>query len=586
MMMEIINAKLDEGYELINEGEHEIGDHIRALEYKKVYEEEKKEEPRAPAENPKPSSAQVAKLVTVADEIWDYIDEIDAKAVELNVRYEPMSGRLQLAGNETAVNELIEFIGSILLCLKPADIQPDNMKQGEERKEEEEEKEIDLREKDSSEENGDNLGLYIQKELVLYPNLKPHLKEIVTQAEKMQLIYEDLDNKLLIVGFQTQVIDFMTWMYNFTAIVLENAMTEQKKMKYSRMNSEFKQDEIAVSTFHRIKKTEILKYAEDLELICDFGYDVILVTGDSEIIKEFKSYLHEIEAKAKKSLYPKYWDFHNIDIFSEIEIHPLAEEFQEVEILLLHTLPNAIVHKLTRIQNKYLMDHYVTMLQKRQELRPDGIINRKLLFHGTRTIKPEEIYRNSDTGFDLQFANTSGAYGKGLYFASGANYSHNGYVYNLGNGRFQMILADVFVGNAYKSNPNSSLKKAPAGYDSVESTTHNFYVVYNNFHSYPLYLIEYECSGGNSLNRNNLFGIPTSGVKPNNGVFLKPKTALVNNFIPHGPANSNNPIPLFGQQQQQQQQANLFQNKGQNQSNKKEVSDLFNNLFSGNGKFG
>jgi hypothetical protein len=370
-------------------------------------------------------------------------------------------------------------------------MQPDQVEpQVEKRKEDESNKE----EEKESEKNEDNLGPYIQKEFVLYSALKPHLKEIVTQAEKMQLMCEDLDNMLIIVGFQAHAFDFMTWLYNFTATALENITNEQKTMKYLRQdsNSEYKQDEISISTFHRIKKDDILRYAKNMDLICDFGYDVILVTGYTEMINEFKSYLHETEAKAKKSLYPMYWDFHNIDMFSEIEITAFTEEFQEVETLLKQTLPTATVHKLTRIQNKYLMDHYVTMLQKRQELRPESMINRKLLFHGTRTIKPEEVYKNSDTGFDLQFANANGMYGKGLYFASGANYSHNGYVYNLGNGRFQMILADVFVGNAYKSNPNSALKKAPVGYDSVESTSPHFYVIYNNFHSYPLYLIEYQ----------------------------------------------------------------------------------------------
>ena len=53
-----------------------------------------------------------------------------------------------------------------------------------------------------------------------------------------------------------------------------------------------------------------------------------------------------------------------------------------------------------------------------------------------------------------------------------------------------MILADVYLGKAFKSGPNRNLIKAPDGYDSVEARE-SFYVIYNNFHSYPLYLIEY-----------------------------------------------------------------------------------------------
>ena len=90
------------------------------------------------------------------------------------------------------------------------------------------------------------------------------------------------------------------------------------------------------------------------------------------------------------------------------------------------------------------------MIQKRQELHPEEPINRMLLFHGTRQTEPERIYKNFDTGFDLQYA-AHGAYGKGIYFARDASYSH-GFAHPLKNGVFQMLLADVFVGKAYDHN--------------------------------------------------------------------------------------------------------------------------------------
>jgi len=56
-----------------------------------------------------------------------------------------------------------------------------------------------------------------------------------------------------------------------------------------------------------------------------------------------------------------------------------------------------------------------------------------------------------------------------------------------------MLVTDVFVGKAYKSKINNTLIKAPEGYDSVEAQEiFNGFVIYNNFHSVPLYLIEYE----------------------------------------------------------------------------------------------
>jgi len=52
-----------------------------------------------------------------------------------------------------------------------------------------------------------------------------------------------------------------------------------------------------------------------------------------------------------------------------------------------------------------------------------------------------------------------------------------------------MFLADVFVGNSFTGSMTSKVK-APEGYDSV-SANGSFYIVYHNFYSYPLYLIDY-----------------------------------------------------------------------------------------------
>ena len=45
----------------------------------------------------------------------------------------------------------------------------------------------------------------------------------------------------------------------------------------------------------------------------------------------------------------------------------------------------------------------------------------QLMFHGTKSTKPEEIYA-SEYGLDNRFA-SQGMYGKGIYFANNANYS-------------------------------------------------------------------------------------------------------------------------------------------------------------------
>jgi len=111
-------------------------------------------------------------------------------------------------------------------------------------------------------------------------------------------------------------------------------------------------------------------------------------------------------------------------------------------------------------------------------------VKREFLFHGTRQNDPSVIYRDSDTGFDLLYAR-HGSYGKGLYFAQNANYSHNGYVYQK-NGFYYLLVGDVFLGRTTNKASQDGLK-ANEGYDSVSAN--QIFIVYNNYQSYPLYLV-------------------------------------------------------------------------------------------------
>ena len=332
-------------------------------------------------------------------------------------------------------------------------------------------------------------GEYIQQEFKLTKAFNDNMPEIKKKVESLDVLMDIEGEKVYLTGFDKRLKEMKKY--------LDEKEKESQAAASSRPASasitigdkgDFVQKEISISTFHRARQAELEKKAEELELICDFGYDVVLITGTKSKIGEFISHLYETESEAKKALYPKYWDFHEINPFSMETIPNTSPEFNEVDVLFQKTMRGHQIHLMQRIQNKYLMDHYVTNIQKRMELRPNEAINRMLLFHGTRNTKPEVIYKNFDVGFDLQYAN-QGMYGKGLYFAVNANYSHNGFVYRNGRGNCQLIVADVFVGKAANSG-GGNIIKAPEGYDSV-SAGGQFYILYNNFHSYPLYLIEY-----------------------------------------------------------------------------------------------
>ena len=343
----------------------------------------------------------------------------------------------------------------------------------------------------------------ISKEWDLKSIEESKLEEVKKKAEENNLVAFDDGEKWYLSGNETKVKEI--------AVLIDGKEAKEKKEEESKrresdeikeslsktkidlssLTSEggaFEQKEISISTFHRCKKEELETRAKSLDLITDFGYDVVLVTGLSSNIGKFILALYEVEAEAKRALYPKYWDFHETRPFSKIPLEEKTTEYKKIAELLNSTMNGQLgIISIERIQNKYLMEHYINNIQKRMESRPGEDINRLLLFHGTRNADPELIYKSFDTGFDLQYAQ-HGSYGKGLYFAMDASYSCNGYQYQTKKGTYQVIVADVFLGKHANRTEQGGLKAA-SGYDSVFSGS--FYIIYNNFHSYPLYLIEY-----------------------------------------------------------------------------------------------
>lgn len=320
------------------------------------------------------------------------------------------------------------------------------------------------------------LGEFTQKEIPLTASFN-HFKPLIEKAaETLELVIEHDQTKLVVHGYERRVKELMSFLF-------------ERETDYDQ--GQFLDQEINISTFHRRYLKDIEKQAQLLGLKIDFGYDMISVRGPRKPVDQLILYLMAIETKAKKALFPKYWDFKDNNPLSLIDVLTNSEEYNFVVTPFKKTMGGSKILSVKRIQNKYLMDQYIMVINKRGEVRPGEEVNRKFLFHGTRQNPPEKIYGNFDTGFDLQYANY-GLYGKGLYFAENASYS-NGYAYATkenANIR-QMFLADVFVGRSYNSGSNSNVK-APAGFDSINITSAGFYIVYHNFYSYPLYLITYQ----------------------------------------------------------------------------------------------
>ena len=109
----------------------------------------------------------------------------------------------------------------------------------------------------------------------------------------------------------------------------------------------------------------------------------------------------------------------------------------------------------------------------------------KLLWHGTRC-DPNIIMKKD--GFSSQFANDQGLWGRAIYFAQLADYSH-GYAKKSSENKSALFFASVLTGKHIEMASDRSLRVPPDGYDSVKGRTrdHDVYMVYQNDKTYPMF---------------------------------------------------------------------------------------------------
>ena len=184
-----------------------------------------------------------------------------------------------------------------------------------------------------------------------------------------------------------------------------------------------------------------------------------------------------------------------LDADSELE----SEEYDRIAGRFLQTMPHSEILRIERIQNKPLWKKYLQCSQHMLEYN-DAILGEQVLFHGSRTTDPKQIY-SGDSSFDMRFS-ADGMWGKGNYFAVNALYSDR-YAYHSKTGLKKMLVAWVLTGVSYHSAPQSYTKpplrdtQGRGGiqrrYDSVSGVTggSKVFITYENNRAYPAYLITY-----------------------------------------------------------------------------------------------
>ena len=144
--------------------------------------------------------------------------------------------------------------------------------------------------------------------------------------------------------------------------------------------------------------------------------------------------------------FPDNWN--EMEVYDQVKLFPLdpiaeSEEYERVVNQFELTLPRVRILNVERVQNRVLWKRY----RHRSELMKDfdkSHLREQLLFHGTRTSNPEDIYKGGE-GFDMRFS-SDGLWGRGNYFAVNSSYS-NSYAFKTREVK-KMFAAWVLTGNS------------------------------------------------------------------------------------------------------------------------------------------
>ncbi|NXS54524.1 PAR12 polymerase, partial [Brachypteracias leptosomus] len=194
---------------------------------------------------------------------------------------------------------------------------------------------------------------------------------------------------------------------------------------------------------------------------------------------------------------PVHWDSSALPEFGykAVEISGTSSEYNRIKQMFHQTMKNYKVLKIQRIQNPSLWK--VFQWQKEQMKRENGgkEVYEKLLFHGTQTSFVESICIHN---FDWRICGSHGTnYGKGIYFARDASYSHQYCQTALKTNTMfvaRVLVGDYVRGNAAYVRPPTKSVDGLQTYDSCVDNEFNpsIFVVFEKYQIYPEYIIEYK----------------------------------------------------------------------------------------------
>jgi len=237
----------------------------------------------------------------------------------------------------------------------------------------------------------------------------------------------------------------------------------------------------------------------DIDSRSDFNLDTgegLQIFSDEEILKKFQ-------------WMPKV-DVANLIEPQTVELPHGTEEYSKVADLFFLSMPRRVkglneditqivrIDKISNPKLRHNWEHELENVMNANDL-PDIASNTRMLFHGTGGTDPKFIYED-DKGFLINFASDEGLWGRGVYFAQDAIYSHK-YTYRTPANTRKMIIAQVITGDGINLDEDRNVRLPPLKedngkkrYDCVIGMRHGtfIYVCYDNGRAYPTYLIEYK----------------------------------------------------------------------------------------------
>jgi hypothetical protein len=251
-------------------------------------------------------------------------------------------------------------------------------------------------------------------------------------------------------------------------------------------------------------KVKIFDFVDENEYTCciDFGTS----TQYKKLAKENVLTIRRVDLSNRLDInLPVNWEQNKNN--NLIKLETLSSEYQEIVAKLnLNKFGNRTIISIERVQNERLYIQYLAH-KKHFEERNSKTVNEKTLYHGTTSDSVTNIWK---FGFNRSYAGKNAtAYGKGVYFARDASYSHK--YTNLGNigavanayasskKQANLFMCKVLIGYSAVGNSLMECRNLPKSEEGspVDSTINEIkdpiiFVIYHDAQAYPQYLITYE----------------------------------------------------------------------------------------------